>query len=146
LQRIDVVESNLSRLYGDKALAVFRVRHYASVAGLWLDEAAGEGLGPAERKAYLGVAATYLGIAVRSVKFVPAGWTCWKPSGCNPSDTVRAVEFQVDAGIVSDGERIVNELLGLSRADAPALEALKKARARTMTWDRRACEALQSAP
>jgi len=144
LWRVGAEEYNVARLYGEEAQAVFKIRHYVSLAGLWVEvvETAGN---LTERKAYIGIVAGNIGVAAKAVREVPANWDCWDVTGCEPRPPMREVTFPLDGEFDSEGEEVYDQLRDLSLADAPELKAFKTLMERAYAWDNRVCAALENA-
>ena len=146
LQRIDAMEHGISQLYGDQALALFRVRHNTNLAVLWLDQAAQAGVSEVARKSSIGVAVSYMKTAVRSVTYVPAGWVCWSQTGCNPGPAERKVGWsRLDESVVSTGEEMIVELEQVSGSDSADLDVLQRLRQAILAWAQLTGEALEAA-
>jgi hypothetical protein len=141
LWRVGAAEYHIGRLYGEEAQAVFKIRHYVSLAGLW-EKITHTAVTPAERKGYIMIAAGNIGIAARALREVPANWDCWDVTACEPRPPMRAVTFAPDNTWISEGTNIYEELLDLSRAAEPDLDLLDKLMEQARAWDERVCDSL----
>jgi hypothetical protein len=143
LWRVGAAEFHIGRLYGETAQVVFKVHHYVSLAGLWVDVANAAGT-LTERKAYIGIAGGNVKIAARALHQVPANWDCWDVNACEPRPPMRTPAIRLDSEWVSEGDAIAEDLMALSRQNAPDLKRFAQLLERAQTWDIRVCDALEN--
>ncbi|MGB7538157.1 MAG: hypothetical protein WBM17_06430 [Anaerolineales bacterium] len=141
LWRVGAAEYHLGRLYGEEAQAVFKVRHYVSLAGLWVEKVGVAGT-PAERKGYIMIAGGNIGIAARVLREMPANRDCWDVNGCEPRPPMRPVTFTLDPRLASEGTEISDRLLSLSRIAEPEVDSFIWLMEQAGEWDERVCDAL----
>lgn len=142
LWRVGAAEYNVGRLFGEEAQAFFKVQHYISLAGLWV-EGIDAALSLTERQGYLMIVGGNIGIAARVLREVPSRWDCWDVTACEPRPPMRPVTFLLDEDMILKGEKISADLLDLSRLADPGLEAFHQLMEKALAWKLEVCEALE---